>query len=296
MNLPSGLHEFLDPQCNRAEFIQKYLLDLGLKSTAVVLEGRSHIYVDLPKDCYDSKYKIKTLVAHYDRVHKSPGANDNSSGVFALLNAAKYFTENHGIYNIRMIFTDAEEEGRFGVTSQGAFALAKKFKDLGTMDGEVFVFDCVGRGDVPVLCALELPSNAEPNLKRNYVMLQNQIRGILSSYSSSSPVEVPASFSDNAGFLANGIAACAITMLPRDEVSNYMSNLSRIPGLAESVMNRRLEDVPDKIAPEYKLRESIPLTWRYFHTCYDTETTLTPVSFSIIQKVIIDIARINFIK
>ena len=66
MNLPSGLHEFLDPQCNRAEFIQKYLLDLGLKSTAVVLEGRSHIYVDLPKDCYDSKYKIKTLVAHYD--------------------------------------------------------------------------------------------------------------------------------------------------------------------------------------------------------------------------------------
>ena len=61
-----------------------------------------------------------------------------------------------------------------------------------------------------------------------------------------------------------------------------MSNLKRIPGLKESVLNRKLEDVPNKSQPEYILRESIPLTWKYFHTQYDNITTLTPVSFSII--------------
>lgn len=296
MNLPEKFSEFLKPDCDRKEFIQNYLLELGLKSSVVVLEGKNHIYVDFPKEYYDKRYKIKTLVAHYDRVDGAPGANDNSSGVFALLGAARFFLENPSVYNVRLIFTDGEEEGRFGVSSQGAFSLAKKFKELGSMESDVYVFDCVGRGDVPVLCQLEIPKTADVSLRRNYASLQNQVRNIISKYSPSGPIEVPASFSDNAGFIANGIAACAITMLPRDEALNYMSNLSRIPGLAQSVMNRRLEDVPEKIAPEYVLRESIPLTWRYFHTQYDTATTLTPVSFSIIHKVILDIAKINLIR
>ena len=85
-------------------------------------------------------------------------------------------------------------------------------------------------------------------------------------------------------------------MLPKDEVLNYMSNLKRISGLRESVMNRHLEDVPEKIAPEYVLRESIPLTWRYLHTQYDNITTLTPVSFTIIARIIDEIIKVNYLR
>ena len=127
-------------------------------------------------------------------------------------------------------------------------------------------------------------------------MTDIELQNLISKNSSFDNVILPASFSDNAGFIANGIPAVAITMLPKDEVLNYMSNLKRISGLRESVMNRHLEDVPEKIAPEYVLRESIPLTWRYLHTQYDNITTLTPVSFTIIARIIDEIIKVNYLR
>ena len=81
--------------------------------------------------------------------------------------------------------------------------------------------------------------------------LVSNTNSIISNYSPYNNMILPTSFSDNAGFIANGIPAVLITMLPKDEVANYMSNLKRIPGLKESVLNRKLEDVP-KILAEYR--------------------------------------------
>ena len=75
-----------------------------------------------------------------------------------------------------------------------------------------------------------------------------------------------------------------------------MSNLKRIPGLRQSVMNRKLEDIPSKVAPEYILRESVPLTWRYIHTEFDKITTLTPSSFTIVSHIIDEIIKHNYLK
>ncbi len=296
MNLPEGYSEFLKSDCDRKKFIQDYLDKNKIRSSVICLNGKNHIYVDFLKQNYDNKYKLKTLVAHYDRVDGAPGANDNSSGVFALLDAAVRISKLNLVHNTRIIFTDGEEDGRFGVASQGAFSLAKRFVELNNADQDVIVFDCVGRGDVPVLCELNLPPLSDKIFAAKYKSLTAQIQNVIGNKSSLDNIILPASFSDNAGFVANKIPSVAITMLPKDEVINYMSSLKRIPGLAESVMNRRLEDVPDKIAPEYILRESIPLTWRYFHTRYDTVTTLTPVSFSIIAKIIDEIVKCNFLR
>lgn len=296
MNLPSDYLEFLKPDCNRKEFIQHKLLEYGLNSSVIAIDGKMHVYVDFPKSCYNTRFKIKTLVAHYDRVKGSAGANDNSSGVFALLDAARRLSEFDSVHNVRLIFTDGEEDGRFGVCSQGAFSLAKRLKELNSIEGEVFVFDCVGRGDIPVICELEIPGNADRVFFRQYEKFISNVQNLISKNSAFDNVILPASFSDNAGFIANGIPAVAITMLPKDEVLNYMSNLKRISGLRESVMNRHLEDVPEKIAPEYVLRESIPLTWRYLHTQYDNITTLTPVSFTIIARIIDEIIKVNYLR
>lgn len=295
MALPSDYIDFLQADCNRKEFIQKKLLSYGINSSVIVLDGKSHIYVDFSKNNYNTKFKIKTLVAHYDRVPISAGANDNSSGVFALIEAAKRLSTSDFVHNTRIIFTDGEEEGRFGVLEQGAFALAKRLKELNSIDGDVFVFDCVGRGEIPVISEIEFPENVEGSFYRKYKNLVSNTNSIISNYSSYSNMILPTAFSDNAGFIANGIPAVAITMLPKDEVLNYTSNLKRIPGLRESVLNRKLEDIPSKAQAEYILRESIPLTWKYFHTQYDNITTLTPISFSIIAKIIDEICKTNYI-
>lgn len=295
MALPPDFIDFLQPDCNRKEFIQKKLLSYGINSSSIVIDGKSHIYVDFSKNNYNTRFKIKTLVAHYDRVPSSTGANDNTSGVFALIEAAKRLSTSDFVHNTRIIFTDGEEDGRFGVLEQGAFSLAKRLKELNSIDGEVFVFDCVGRGEVPVISEIEFPKNVDASFYRKYMNLVYNTNSIISNYSPYNNMILPTSFSDNAGFIANGIPAVLITMLPKDEVANYMSNLKRIPGLKESVLNRKLEDVPNKSQPEYILRESIPLTWKYFHTQYDNITTLTPVSFSIISKIIDEISKTNYL-
>lgn len=296
MIFPPDFSDFLQLDCNRKEFIQKRLSISGIKSSVLSIEGKNHIYVDFANHCYDFRYKLKTLVAHYDRVPGTAGANDNSSGVFALLEAAKKIAKLNSVHNVRLIFTDGEEDGRRGVVFQGAYSLAKKLHELNSDDGDIFVFDCVGRGDIPVICEIELPPKVDRNFARKYFSLVNQTQSLVSKFSSMPNLVLPASFSDNAGFIANGIPAVAITMLPKDEVINYMSNLKRIPGLKQSVMKRKLEDIPDKIAPEYILRESIPLTWRYFHTEYDRSTTLTLGSFKIVEKIIDEIVRLNYLK
>lgn len=298
MNLPSGINEFVKPDIDRKDFIQKYLLDIGVNSTVIVLDGKHHILVEFDKSGYNLRYKSKTLVAHYDRVNGTSGANDNSSGVFALLEACKRIKDFKGEHNTRVIFTDGEEDGRKGVSSQGAFSLAKKFRELNTDTGDVYVFDCVGRGEIPVIAEVEFNSKTERKFINEYSVLESHLKNFVlkNSISGFDNIVLPASFSDNAGFIANGIPAVCLTMLPKDEVVNYMSNLKRIAGLRESVMNRKLEDIPDKIKPEYVLRESIPLTWKYFHTQFDNITTLTPVSFSIVAKIIDDIIKINYFR
>lgn len=295
MALPSDYLEFLDPGCDRKAFIQKRLLASGINSSVLVIDGKNHIYVDFPTSCYNQRYKIKTLIAHYDKVEGTQGANDNSSGVFALLEAAKKIASLNIVHNTRIIFTDGEEDGRFGVLSQGAYSLGKKLKELNSVEGDFFVFDCVGRGEVPVICEIDLPSKIDKSFSRKYSSLVNQMQNIISRVAVMPNVVLPASFSDNAGLIANGIPAVAVTMLPKDEVLNFMSNLKRIPGLRESVMNRRLEDIPDRIAPEYILRESVPLTWRYIHTEFDKITTLTPNSFTIVSKIIDEIVKVNYL-
>lgn len=67
--------------------------------------------------------KLIVITAHYDHLggrssHIYNGANDNASGVAALLNLARYFSAHQPAYNLVFVATDAEESGL-----QGAKAL-----------------------------------------------------------------------------------------------------------------------------------------------------------------------------
>ena len=157
----------------------------------------------------------------------------------------------------------------------------------GIENDDVFVFDSVGRGTVPVLAraGLDVLMNFKKNrpFAKRFALLFERTQNILREASPQKWMTLPVPYSDNAGFLACGIPAVAITMLPKEEASLYCLELMKDKNLEKTVMNAKLSENADFA---FKYREKMPLTWRLFHTEYDNFLSLTPESFKIIEKIL----------
>lgn len=261
--IASDFLEFISPQCDRAAFIQNYLNKAGLEAPVLNMEGKKHIYVKFPQKQYNSMFRIKTVIAHYDRI--GIGANDNSAAVYCLLEWAVLLAKEgiasaKDFHNIRLIFTDGEElSSGETIHSQGAFPLAQVFRRLGITNDDIYVFDCMGRGDVPVLTQTILPPKAPQRFIKDFTALENRARQLIQVSANGRWFSLPCNYSDNASFIANGIPAVAITMLPSEEVSVAAAG-------------------------------GQPETWRRFHTAEDNIESLTPVSFEIFHNILNNLA------
>lgn len=267
-SISNEFKNFIHKDCQRGDFIQNYLLNFGIEAPAINVNGKKHIYVKFNKSQYDNKYPIKTVLAHYDRVESSPGANDNSSSVFLLMEWAVRLSKKSSPHNIRLLFTDGEELGGDGVKSQGAYDLAQLFKKLGLIDDLIFVFDCMGRGNIPVICKTTFSDSVSEDFINQYKNLELKTEKLLTS-ATGQYVKLPASYSDNAGFIANGIPAIAVTMLPFDEISLYKKGLQL---LSEN--------------PQSDISKFIPKTWKMFHTMDDSYENLNPEAFEQTEKIL----------
>ena len=253
--IPQAFKDFISPTCDRARFIQDYLKAGGIDSSVLQLEGKKHICVHFPKNQYNPMFRIKTVIAHYDRI--GIGANDNSAAVFCLMEWARGVAIPH---NIRLIFTDGEELGERGITEQGAFPLAQTFRKLGITNDDIYVFDCMGRGDVPVLAQAKIAPNVPTQFLTKYSQLEERTKKILQICSNGKWFTLPVNYSDNASFLANGIPAVAVTMLPSEEVQQV-------------------------------LQGQTPKTWQNLHTPQDNLESLNPGSFEMFFNIINELAR-----
>ena len=230
--IPKEFSQFIELDCNRKEFIQNYLKEHDIDSAVITIEEHGHIYnhilVKFPLSHYDSTYKIKTVIAHYDRVPNTPGANDNSASVYSMLEWAvrlnEYGAKGH-CHNIRLIFSDGEELGEMGVTSQGAYSLASLFRKLRIINDDIYVFDCMGRGTIPILTETVLPSRLNLDFVQSFRELENKAQRLLRSVCGNNWYSLPCNYSDNAGFIANGIPAVAITLLPTNEVADAIRGI-----------------------------------------------------------------------
>lgn len=245
--------DFIKPDCDRLNFIQNFLAENGVETAVIPLEGKKHVYVKFPTNQYNPLFKIKTVVAHYDRFQDSPGANDNSAAVYMLMLWAVKLSKQNDFHNIRLIFTDGEESCSEGITSQGAFAIAGLFKKLSIND-DVFVFDCMGTGDVPVLCENNIPKKAGNSFIKKMAALEDKARKIIRTAGNGKWFCLPCNYSDNASFIAQGIPAVAITVLPSNEVSDVLKNQT-------------------------------PKTWKNLHTQNDSVENLWENSFSLSMKI-----------
>ena len=270
--IPSSFKEFIAPDCDRATFIQNYLKSAGLEAPVLQMEGKKHIYVKFPQLQYNPAFRIKTVIAHYDRFPGSPGANDNSAAVFCLMEWAAKLAKSAVVstssttaqfHNIRLIFTDGEELGAAGgVAEQGAFPLAQVFRRLGITNDDIFVFDCMGRGDVPILTQTILPRKAPVRFVKDFTALEQRAATLLQASANGRWFCLPCNYSDNASFIANGIPAVAITMLPSAEVTAAT-------------------------------RGETPLTWQLLHTAGDNLASLTPQSFEIFHNILNNLAAMK---
>ena len=278
--LSSEYIEFLAQDCDRTSFIVNYLEKRGVKSTVINIDERRHIYVNFPKEQYSGYFRIKTLIAHYDRVKESPGANDNSFAVFSMMNWAASLNEKNIQHNIRLIFTDGEEMDE--LEGQGAFALAGTFRRLGITNDDVYVFDCMGRGTIPVLQKPPLLDKAKPAFRKKFNELFNRTQAVLKTATGGSWVTLPVSWSDNAGFIASGIPAVLVTMLPSNEASAYMMALAKNPGLEDFVVNHKAATPDERI----RLSTMLPETWKFLHSQKDSAESITVESSYVFERIL----------
>ncbi len=285
--LPEGFSDYLSQECDRASFIQDWLESHGVKTNRIVIEGKNHILVQFSSSAYNPQFRIKTVIAHHDRVPGSPGANDNSAADWQLMLWAVRLRDYPMFHNVRLFFTDGEELG-WSVTKQGAFGIAQTFRRLGITSDDVYVFDACGRGEVPILSRSGLTSTASQKFKDQFSDLFLRTQNLLKEATEGRWMTLPVPYSDNASFLACGIPAVAITMLPADEASLYAREINQNKSLESSVMNREATKNQRLIGniPDFSYKEHLPKTWSLFHTPNDDASSLTKESFSVMQKIL----------
>jgi len=292
--LPPQFSVFCGPECDRTKFLQRWLMQNGLQFRTIPLNGRTHIMLQFPASSYNPMFRTKTLLVHYDRAENTPGANDNSAAVYMVMEWAKRLMLRPGVHNMRIIFTDGEEScmplSKGADESQGALGLAMFFKKLGILHDDVYVLDSMGRGDVLVVSTAGKNSPGNLDFQKQFKAVFERACDLCRQTSPESWLTLPVPYSDNAGFLACGFPAVAITMLPREEADVYIRQLQRDPSFEADVMNRTVGSKLQDRASQLMLNERIPRTWRIEHTPLDNEMNLTPESFDLTAKLLDNLA------
>ncbi|HKL85664.1 MAG TPA: M28 family peptidase [Treponemataceae bacterium] len=290
----SGSFEaFLKPNIDRPEFISRWLTERKIPHNMLELAGKKHIIVRFSSSSYDPRFRMKTLVAHHDRVENTPGANDNSAACFQLMLCAQRLNQLDSVtatpypHNTRIIFTDGEEAaGDKGVSGQGSYRLGEGLRRLKMTDDDVFVFDACGRGDTLIVSTSGM--NTRGKIGNNLDRVHAQATKIALKAAPGSWVQLPTPYSDNAGFIAAGIAAQVITILPHEEASLLLR------GFGNSVVEQEklMQIITGKgIRDPNNGSLVIPETWTLMHTQEDTAASLTPQAFTLMEKVLTIISK-----
>jgi len=109
-----------------AEYIQREFEDMGVASKLIVEKDGSRNVV---AEVGNPRMPLFVVGAHYDSVPTSPGADDNASGVAAMLEIARaykpykkpaHMSFERGAHHVQFVAYDREEEGLLGSTAHCA--------------------------------------------------------------------------------------------------------------------------------------------------------------------------------
>jgi hypothetical protein len=266
--------EFIAPGADRYGLLRSLLAEQGLNFRPVDIAGNRHLFVGPGFSSPGGNGTV--LVAHYDRVADSPGANDNSAAVFQLIQTARIL-EEAGQRRWLVIFTDKEElAAGEGIRDQGAYTLAAALRDTGMGGGQFYSFDACGVGDTVVISTMadHLMKDEEglgiAKARRQVQQLRTKALETARKLNMTRILLAPTPFSDDVGFLRAGIAAQTITILPAEEASRLASLLRNKPDLAAALVSRDAPGLNRRLIPE---------TWRSLNGPRDSYSRLTPAHF-----------------
>jgi len=271
--------EFISPGADRYAILKTLLEKAALEYEVLNADGKRHFIVTSPPSGRLPKLQERRpqtmLVAHYDRADGSPGANDNSAGVFLLVETARKLIKNN-VGNWSIIFTDKEElKTGESLREQGSYGFAMSLKNSRMENSRVFCFDTCGAGDTLVVSttleSLMKKEGGGERLRESILELRKLALDKARDLKMKKLFIIPTPFSDDAGFFRAGFAAQTITMLPWSECKGLFAELQKNPEYADILINAEFRG--------NNLSGFIPETWRLLNSPNDTHQRLTPEHF-----------------
>ena len=109
-------------------YIERVLIELGyeVKEQEYVVNKKIVKNIEAEISGISRKKEIIIVGAHYDSFKGSPGANDNASGVAALLEIARFFTKEKPSRTVRFVAFVNEEEPFFQTINMGSRVYAAR--------------------------------------------------------------------------------------------------------------------------------------------------------------------------
>ncbi len=133
-----------------ADFIESSFSRAGLKPQRISYDLHGRTCHNIDSEIPGAGPEIVIVGAHYDSVLGSPGANDNGSGVAALLALARRFARTSTSATLRFVAFVNEEPPFFQTPQMGSFVYASRCKARGERIGAMISLETIGYfSDVP---------------------------------------------------------------------------------------------------------------------------------------------------
>jgi hypothetical protein len=117
--------------CEAARFIEQSFLDAGYKPTRHEYDARGKLFANIEAEIVGRELPQEIIIvgAHYDTARNSPGANDNGSGVAALLELARHFAQQQVSRTLRFVAFTNEERPFLRTKNMGSRVYARRCRE-----------------------------------------------------------------------------------------------------------------------------------------------------------------------
>ena len=133
------------PQLNAAaEFIEKSFRQAGLQPRRDSYEVNGLASHNIEVEIHGASPEIVLVGAHYESVFGAPGANDNGSGVAALLALSRRFAGKQTHHTLRFVAFVNEEPPYFQTSQMGSFVYAGRCKARGDRIAAMISLETIG--------------------------------------------------------------------------------------------------------------------------------------------------------
>jgi Peptidase family M28 len=254
-----------------ADFIENSFSRGGLRSRRDSYDLRGQACHNIEAEIPGARPEILLIGAHYDSVFGSPGANDNSSGVAAMLALARRFAGKKAEHTLRFVAFVNEEPPYFLGDQMGSFIYAGRCKARGDKISAMISLETIGYfSDAP-----HSQTYPAPGLGVFYPKVGNFIGFVGNVGSRALLRRVVALFRKHAGIPSEGAALPAF-----------------IPGVSWSDQWSFWRNG----YPGIMITDTAPFRYPYYHSANDTPDKLDYDRFALVvsgmEKVIADLDKL----